>query len=326
MVTGSAGFIGASFCYEALKNNHKVLGVDNYSNSSRKTTRILKNIFKKNFSFLELNLAKSKKMVIEDLKFFKPDLILHFAALKSISAAEANPDLYWENNINATTNLLNFAEEIGCSKFIFSSSAAVYGENNSQPVNEESILKPESIYGKTKLECENLIKDFCKDNTLDAVIFRFFNVCGCHKDKFFYETSKTSQNLMMNIIEVANKRKERISIYGNRFSTNDGSATRDYVHIEDLLSAHFKVISMLKNITFCEIFNLGSEKEVSVLEFIKTFEETNGIKLTYKISEPRPGELPRSLSDTTKLKNYSNWRVEKNLKDMCLDSWIAQKK
>tara|TARA_B100000768_G_scaffold182020_1_gene208487 strand:+ start:1755 stop:2747 length:993 start_codon:yes stop_codon:yes gene_type:complete len=320
LVTGSAGFIGASFCHEALRLNHKVVGIDNYSNSPESRTNILKAYSKENFKFLEFNLADYSNSLIEEFQFFKPDLIVHFAALKSVSAAEANPDLYWKNNIESTRNILNFAKKSGCSKIVFSSSAAVYGKCNPQPVNENSILEPESIYGKTKLACENLIKDFCKKTTIDAIIFRYFNVSGCHKDKLFFETTKTSQNLMMNIIDVA-KNKEEISIFGNNFNTCDGSATRDYIHVEDLLSAHFTAMDLLEKINGCEVFNLGSEEEVSVLQLLRVFEESNKVKVEYKISNPRPEDLPRSLSDSSKFRRFSNWKTKKDLKDMCVDSW-----
>ena len=322
-MTGSAGFIGASFCYDALKQNHRVLGVDNYSNSSKSRTDILKMSFKESFYFLELNLADDQNFVISELNFFKPDLIVHFAALKSVSAAEANPGLYWENNVQATVNILNFAKNCSCAKIIFSSSAAVYGKFNPLPVNEKTLLDPESTYGKTKLVCENLIDDFCKENFLDALIFRYFNVSGCHKDKLFFETSHTSQNIMMNIIDVAKKNKEAVFVYGDKFNTVDGSATRDYIHIEDLLSAHFAAIDSIEKISGCEIFNLGSEEEVSVLELLGMFENSNKVKVNYKISNPRSEDLPRSLSDSSKFRKFSNWRVCKSLKEICVDSWTS---
>ena len=326
LVTGSAGFIGASFCYQALGLNHKVLGVDNYSNSLKSRTDILKMHFKENFCFLELNLADHEIGLMKELNFFKPDLIVHFAALKSVTAAEANPDLYWNNNIQSTINILNFAKKSNCPKLIFSSSAAVYGKCNPQPVNEKSMLEPESIYGKTKLFCENLIDDFCKDNSIDAVIFRYFNVSGCHKNKLFPETPQTSQNLMMNIVDVVNKDKEMISVFGDNFNTHDGSATRDYIHIQDLLNAHFVVMDLLKEIKGCEIFNLGSEKEVSVLQLLRVFEKSNAVKVGYKISNPRPEDLPRSLSDSSKFRRFSKWKACKDLKDICIDSWNSDNK
>ncbi len=321
LVTGSAGFIGASFCYEALGCNHKVFGIDNYSNSSKSRTETLKMHFNENFKFLELNLANDESMTMRELNFFKPNLIVHFAALKSVKDAEENPDLYWENNIRATTNILNFAKKSNCSKIVFSSSAAVYGKCNLQPVNEKAVLKPESIYGKTKLSCENIIDDFCSENSIDAVIFRYFNVSGCHKDKLFFETPQTSQNIMMNIIDVAKKNKDMISVYGDNFDTYDGSATRDYIHMEDLLNAHLIVIDLLEEIEGCEVFNLGSEKEVSVLQLLKMFEKSNGVNVKHKIANPRPEDLPRSLSDSSKFRSFSNWEALKDLKEICVDSW-----
>lgn len=166
-----------------------------------------------------------------------------------------------------------------------------------------------------------MIKDFCQDNPLDAVIFRYFNVSGCHKEVLFSEAIETSQNLMMNIIEVAKKNKQEISVFGNKFNTSDGSATRDFIHLQDLLSAHFAAIDILNKIKDTEIYNLGSEQEVSVLELLSTFEKSNGVQVRYKISNPRQEDLPRSLSDSSKFRSLSKWKAQKDLRDICVDSW-----
>jgi len=248
LVTGSAGFIGATFCDEVLKLNHKVLGIDNYLNSLKLSTDNLKLHHKNNFSFLELDLAESNNVLLQELELFKPDLVVHFAALKSVGAGESDPDLYWKNNLDSTINLLHAAKESGCTKIIFSSSAAVYSKHNSQPVSESSDLGAESVYGETKVACENIIKDFCEKNIMDAVIFRYFNVSGCHKNKLFFENNKNSENLMTNLIDVAKGNSNELAIFGDNYNTKDGTATRDYIHIEDLLDAHIKIIDLLKDI------------------------------------------------------------------------------
>ena len=325
LVTGSAGFIGATFCHEVLKLNHKVLGIDNYSNSSKLSTDNLKFHHKNNFTFLELDLAESNKELSQELESFKPDLVLHFAALKSVRVGESDPDLYWKNNLDSTLNLLHAAKESGCKKIIFSSSAAVYSKSNLQPVSEDSDLEAESVYGETKLACENIIKDFCEENFMDAVIFRYFNVSGCHKNRLFFETNKTSENLMINLIDVAKGNANEIAIFGDNYNTKDGSATRDYIHIEDLLDAHIKIIDLLKEIKGCEIFNLGSGVETSVLQLLNIYEQSNGVKINYKISNRRPGDLPSSFSNPYKFNIFSNWKTQKNLRDICIDSWNSNK-
>jgi UDP-glucose 4-epimerase len=220
---------------------------------------------------------------------------------------------------------LHAAKESGCNKIIFSSSAAVYSKHNSQPVTEGSDLGAESVYGETKLACENIIKDFCEENVMDAVIFRYFNVSGCHKNKLFFENNKNSENLMINIIDVAKGNLKELAIFGGNYNTKDGTATRDYIHIEDLLGAHIKILDLFKEVKGCEIFNLGSGEETSVLQLLKIFEQSNGLKIRYKISNPRLGDLPTSFSNPRKFNIFSDWTTHKNLQDICKDSWDSNK-
>tara|TARA_B100001750_G_C15514526_1_gene606014 strand:+ start:2701 stop:3705 length:1005 start_codon:yes stop_codon:yes gene_type:complete len=325
LVTGSAGFIGATFCHKVLKLKHRVLGVDNYSNSLKSSTEILKSYHAKNFSFEDLDLTRKDNVFIQKLESFRPDLVVHFAALKSVSVSEIEPDLYWKNNLDSTVNVIKAMHEVGCRKLIFSSSASVYGKHNTQPVNEDSDLDPASVYGKTKLACENVIKEYCKEGFLDAVIFRYFNLSGCHEDRLFFETPKTSENLMTKLIEVAKGNKEKITIFGKEFNTQDGTATRDYIHIEDLLDAHMIAIDFLKENKGCEVFNLGTGKETTVLELLKVFEESNGVKVQYKIGKPRLGDVSRSYTNASKFERVSGWKAQKSLKDICFDSWAPNK-
>ena len=324
VVTGSAGFIGATFCYEALKKGYKILGVDNYSNSSSVTTEILKTTFP-DFSFSELDVSCELRKLTREIETFNPNLIVHLASLNSVTISEDKPDLYWKNNLNSTENILKVMEKITANKIIFSSSASVYGSFNKQPVNEESLLEPLSVYGKTKLACENLIKDNCNDGNLDAVIFRYFNLSGSHKEKLFFNTAKTSENLMSKIIEVAKGNLEEITIYGKDHQTIDGTASRDYIHIDDLISAHFSMIKVLNKISGADVYNLGTGKETTVLDLLETFKEVNKIPIKYIYGKSRSEDISRSFTNPLKIENISGWKTKKNLKDICYDSWNAIK-
>ena len=325
IVTGSAGFIGATFCHELLKLKHKVLGIDNYSNSSKSTTEILIRNHAMNFSFEEHDLSREDNKFLKKLESFRPDLVIHFAALKSVSISENEPDLYWKNNLDSTINVIHAMKEVGCNKLIFSSSASVYGKSNSQPVEEDSALNPKSIYGQTKLACENIIEKHCQEGFIDAIIFRYFNLSGCHKDQIFFETPKTSDNLMTNLIEVAKGNKKKLTIYGGKFNTEDGSASRDFIHIVDLLDAHFCAIDLLESIKGCETFNLGTGKETTVLELLKVFEHSNGVKVQFEIGKPRAQDIPRSYTNPSKFEKIFCWKAKKSLKDICKDSWAPHK-
>lgn len=325
LVTGSSGFIGATFCHEVLKRRHNVLGLDNYSNSSKSSTEILKHHHAKHFSFEELDLSRKDNNFLKKIESFKPDLVVHFAALKSVSNSENEPDLYWKNNLDSTINVIQAMKEVGCKKLIFSSSASVYGKSNPQPVDEYSALNPESVYGQTKLASENIIGKYCKEASLGAVIFRYFNLSGCHEDQIFFETPQTSENLMTNLIEVAKGNKDKLTIHGGKYNTQDGSASRDYIHIQDLMNAHFKAIELLENIQGCEIFNLGTGKETTVLELLKVFEHSNAVKINHEIGKSRAEDIPRSFTNPTKFEKASGWKAQKSLEDICKDSWSPNK-
>lgn len=321
MVTGSAGFIGSTFCYKALSLNHQILGLDNYSNSSEERSIELKKYFHKNFSFLEIDLAKQKEQLEEAMKIFKPDLIVHFAGLKSVSESKKNPNKYWSNNVDSTMNILGAMERTSVKKIIFSSSAAVYGNSNDQPVNESSLINPSSVYGETKQKCEEIIKEFSDKKIVDAVVLRFFNLCGCHKEALFFENPRTSESLMSEIIKVSLGYKENLIIFGKNFHTRDGTPSRDFIHIEDLIEALMLLINDCNIIKKYEIYNLGTGKDTTVLELVDDFIRINKVKINYKSGNPKKEDIDKSYSNPLKFYKKTGWKAKKDIKDICIDSW-----
>ncbi len=324
LVTGSAGFIGSTFCYEALKKGFEVMGIDNYSNSKHFNTKILKD-FSKNFSFQEIDIANNPIAVKDHFKEFQPDLVIHLASLKSVQESKKNPSLYWKNNLGSTDNILESMSEISCKNLIFSSSASVYSPNNDLPLTETSDLAPLSIYGETKLACEKLIHDNCEKEGINAVIFRYFNLCGAHKEKLFFETSEISESLMTKIIDVAEANREFITVYGNNHLTKDGTASRDFIHIDDLLNAHFTVISSFNKLNGFEVFNLSTGKETTVLSMLEKFQEMHKISIEYIIGSPSDEEISRSFASAEKIDSFIGWKAKKTIDDICTDSWGASK-
>ncbi len=322
LVTGSAGFIGSTLCYEALKQGFAVKGIDNYSNSKKFNTRILKD-FSKNFSFQEMDIAKNLQAVKDHFQEFQPDLVIHLASLKSVQQSEENPDLYWKNNLDSTANILESMSGISCNNLIFSSSASVYCPNNDLPLTETSNLGPLSTYGQTKLACEKLIHDNCEKEGINAVIFRYFNLCGAHKEKLFFETSEISESLMTKIIDVAEGNRQFIKVYGNNHLTQDGTASRDFIHIDDLLDAHFSIMSSINKINGFEIFNLSTGKETTVLSILKKFQEMHKLSIEYIIGTPRNEEISRSFASAEKIGSFIGWKAKKTIDDICADSWSA---
>ena len=196
LVTGGAGYIGATFAFEALKNNHKVLVIDNFSNSKPEQILKIKNIFKENFKFTELDLAKEYRQLIKCVEVFRPDIVVHFAGLKAVGESQSNPIKYWDNNVISSINLIKAMAINKVKKLIFSSSATVYGDSKFQPIPETAEIKSMSVYGSTKIAIENMLSEVAREGTIDVVSLRYFNPVGSHKEKLIYEDPLNSPNIL----------------------------------------------------------------------------------------------------------------------------------
>ena len=326
LVTGGAGYIGGTFAYEALKNNHNVLALDNFSNSKPKQIKKLKSIFNKNFSFNEIDLAIQSNELSECLKEFKPDVVVHFAGLKAVGESQSNPIKYWDNNVVSSINLLKAMAENCIKKLIFSSSATVYGDSKLQPIPETADIKSMSVYGSTKIVIERMFSEAASIGKIDVVSLRYFNPVGAHKEKIIFENPfDFPNNLMPRIIRVALGIDEKLEIYGDDYETKDGSGERDYIHILDLINGHFSAINYILEHNGESVFNLGTGTSTSVFELIKTFESVNSLKIPYKISKRRAGDVARCFADPSLALKKLNWQTEYNLSEMCMDAWLGVK-
>ena len=326
LVTGGAGYIGGTFAYEALKNNHNVLALDNFSNSKPEQIKKLKSIFKKNFSFNEIDLSIQSNELSECLREFKPDVVVHFAGLKSVGESQSNPIKYWDNNVVSSINLLKAMAENSIKKLIFSSSATVYGDSKLQPIPETADIKSMSVYGSTKIVIERMFSEAASIGKIDIVSLRYFNPVGAHKEKIIFENPfDFPNNLMPRIIRVALGIDEKLEIYGDDYDTKDGSGERDYIHILDLINGHFSAINYILEHNGESVFNLGTGTCTSVFELIKTFESVNSLKIPYKISKRRAGDVARCYADPSLALKKLNWQTEYNLSDMCMDAWLGVK-
>ena len=326
LVTGGAGYIGGTFAYEALKNNHNVLALDNFSNSKPEQIKKLKSIFNKNFSFLEIDLSIQSNELSECLKEFKPDVVVHFAGLKAVGESQSNPIKYWDNNVVSSINLLKAMAENCIKKLIFSSSATVYGDSKLQPIPETADIKSMSVYGSTKIVIERMFSEAASIGKIDVVSLRYFNPVGAHKEKIIFENPfDFPNNLMPKIIRVALGIDEKLEIYGDDYETKDGSGERDYIHILDLINGHFSAINYILEHNGESVFNLGTGTSTSVFELIKTFESVNSLKIPYKISKRRAGDVARCFADPSLALKKLNWQTEYNLSEMCMDAWLGVK-
>jgi UDP-glucose 4-epimerase len=324
LVTGCSGYIGATFTYEALKLGHKVLGIDNFSNSSKEVIEKLKLGNEELFLFEEIELHQNSTKLNILLERFNPDFVVHFAALKSVNDSTKLPAVYWRNNLLSTLNLVDAMIKSGCRKLIFSSSAVIYGNSKIQPVKEDFAFTFNTPYANTKIAIEKYLQDISLSGCLDVVSLRYFNPVGSHSSYLIYEDPRGApNNLMPRIIRVALGLDQEISIYGNDYKTRDGTGERDYIHVDDLIKGHILSIEYLHHKEGFTPINLGTGNKHSVLELIHAFEKVNNISVNYRYDDRRDGDIPISYADPGFALHELSWKPAKSLEDMCGDSWQA---
>lgn len=255
----------------------------------------------------------------------KIDAVLNFAGYKAVGESVQKPLEYYTNNVSGCLVLLDTMRKYNCKKFIFSSSATVYGEPEKIPLTEDCKTGgTTNPYGTTKLFIEQILKDLYKsDNSWDIGILRYFNPVGAHESGLIGEEPQgIPNNLMPYIARVAAGKLKELSVFGNDYDTPDGTGVRDYIHVVDLAKGHVNMLEKLdKEETGLFIYNLGTGKGYSVLDMVKAFEKATGKKVPYKIAPRRAGDIAACYADPTKAKKELGWEATKTLEDMCLDSW-----
>lgn len=323
LVTGVAGYIGSTFTYEALRKGYEVVGFDNFSNSDDAIVNYLLRNYADQFEFIELDLQNQMGLNSALRHHKNIDCVLHFAALKSVPESEEKFDLYWKNNVEGTKNLLKAMEINAIKNIIFSSSAAIYGEQEIQPINEEAKTKPVSNYALTKLESENHIKDYALKRIINGISLRYFNPVASHNDYVIYEDYKRSSNLMSVMLQVATKKIKSIKINGNDYPTDDGTAERDFIHISDLIDGHFCALDKIGTLENYIEINLGTGVSISVLEMIQTFKKVNKIDFQVEFTARRKGDVSINYAEVDKAREVLGWQSSHNLEKMCKDAWEA---
>ena len=322
LVTGGCGYIGSHTVVELLDENYEVVIVDNLCNSKKDVVDKIKTITGKEVKFYEEDVC-DKKALQKIFKENKIDAVIHFAGLKAVGESVAEPLRYYRNNIDSTLTLLEVMAEYKCYKIVFSSSATVYGAPKSLPIKEDFPLHTTNPYGSTKLMIEQILKDlYIADANWSIAILRYFNPIGAHASGLIGENPNgIPNNLMPYIIKVATKELPYLNVFGNNYDTKDGTGVRDYIHVVDLAKGHLKAIAKVIKDKGVDCYNLGTGKGYSVLEIVKTFEEVNNIKIAYKITDPRPGDIAACYADPTYAKEKLNWEAKFDIKKMCEDSY-----
>lgn len=328
-VTGCCGYIGSHTCVELLTAGYNVIGIDDFSNSSKDVLDNINIITGKDIDFY-FGDVRDSKLLNRLFDTYDIDLVIDLAAFKSVGDSVKQPILYYDNNLVSLINLLKCMVGHNVKKFIFSSSATVYGMDNAMPVNEESAVGgTTNPYGTSKLFSEKILEDlYYSDHTWDICIFRYFNPVGAHISNLIGENPKGKvNNLMPHIVNVALNKEERIEIYGDDYDTIDGTGVRDYIHIMDLAKAHLKAIDKMSNDAFgLRIYNLGTGQGYSVLDLLRTFEKVNDVSLQYKIVNRREGDVAISFADSSKAKRELEWEAKYSLEDMCKTAFDFAKK
>lgn len=329
LVTGGAGFIGSHTTVELQNKGYEVVIADNLNNSKREVIDNIAKISGKQPTFMQVDLSDPQqcRLVFDQ----HPDIkaIINFAAHKAVGESVKQPLMYYHNNLNIVLNLLQNMERIGLKNFVQSSSCTVYGEPDSLPITEGAPLKPAlAPYGNTKKIVEDILVDLCKQDHLHAIALRYFNPIGAHPTSLIGELPNgVPNNLMPYVTQTAAGIRECLTVFGDDYSTPDGTCIRDYIHVVDLAKSHVAAVERLlcdKQKTHFETFNIGTGNGYSVLQIIQSFEKVNGVKLNYKIGPRREGDIEKIWADTTLSNVELGWKAEKTLDDMTRDSWNWQ--
>lgn len=325
LVTGGAGFIGSHTCVELINEGHDVVIIDNFSNSDRGVINKIKEITQKDVVCIDAD-VRDKKKLEEIFTQFNITAVIHFAGLKAVGESVEIPLTYYQNNIDSTLSLCEVMQKHGVKKMIFSSSATVYDESNSMPLCEEDSLSCTNPYGWSKFMIEQILNDIAaSDAEWSVVSLRYFNPIGAHKSgKIGENPSGIPNNLMPYIARVASGTLEILHVYGDDYPTPDGTGVRDYIHVVDLAKGHVKALEYSENHSGSQSINLGTGNGCSVLELVKAFEQSTGVKVPYVIDGRRPGDIAECYARTDKAKQLLGWQAELGIPQMCEDAWRFQ--
>ena len=320
LVTGGLGFIGSHTVVELINNDHEVVIADNLINSKLEVLDKIYEITGVKPIFFQIDVTDEEK-VKEIFLNNKLDGVIHFAGLKAVGESVSKPLEYYYNNLVSTMVLSKLCLEYKVNKFVFSSSATVYGEQES-PLNEGMELKrTTNPYGETKAMSERILMDTANANEgFSVCLLRYFNPVGAHESGLIGENPNgIPNNLMPYITKVAKKELKKLNIFGDDYNTVDGTGVRDYIHVVDLAKGHVKAIEKLAS--GVEIYNLGTGKGTSVLELVNAFMKVNNVDIPYEIVGRRAGDIATCYADTNKAMSDLGWRAEKDIEDMVRDSW-----
>lgn len=325
LVTGGAGYIGSHTCISLIEAGYEVVVFDNFSNSSSESIQRVEKIVNKKVELVQGDI-RNKEDLQKVFDSFSIDSVIHFAGLKAVGESVQMPLEYYDNNIGGTIALCEVMKANNCKKIVFSSSATVYGDPNTVPIQEHFPLSATNPYGRSKLFIEEILRDlFVSDNEWKIVLLRYFNPVGAHKSGLIGEDPNgIPNNLMPFIAQTAVGKRECLNVFGGDYGTKDGTGVRDYIHVVDLAHGHVKALDKIDNFDNVMTINLGTGNGYSVLDMVKAFEEASGNKVPYEIVARRAGDIATCYADPEYAKKILGWSAQFGVKEMCEDSWRWQ--
>ena len=325
LVTGGAGYIGSHTAVLLIEAGYDIIVFDNFCNASLEAIKRVEKIVDKNITTIKGD-VRNRDDLHTVFNEHKIDAVIHFAGLKAVGESVEQPLKYYDNNVNGTAVLCEVMAEHGCRSIVFSSSATVYGDPHTTPIDESFPLSATNPYGRSKLFVEEMLKDlYISDNRWKIVLLRYFNPVGAHASGTIGEDPNgIPNNLMPFIAQTAVGKREYLSIFGDDYETHDGTGVRDYIHVMDLADGHVKALANIKDFSEVMTINLGTGKGYSVLDMVKAFEKASGKAVPYKIAPRRSGDIAKCFANPSYAKEVLGWEAEKSIEEMCEDSWRWQ--
>ncbi|NHZ61760.1 UDP-glucose 4-epimerase GalE [Massilia genomosp. 1] len=325
LVTGGLGYIGSHTCVELIKAGHEPIAFDNLSNSQRSVLERVQRISGQPLAFIEGDIRDAAAL---DAVFqaHRIGAVIHFAGLKAVGESVSQPLRYYDNNVAGSLVLFDAMARHDVKSLVFSSSATVYGDPVSVPIKEDFALSATNPYGRSKLIIEDMLRDLIKaDPSWRIALLRYFNPVGAHESGLIgEEPNGIPNNLLPYIAQVAEGRREFLSVYGGDYPTPDGTGMRDYIHVVDLAIGHVKTLSKLATGPGVVTYNLGTGRGNSVLEMVYAFEQASGKQVPYRIVARRPGDIAACYADASLAENELGWKAERDVAQMCADAWRWQ--
>jgi len=326
LVTGGAGYIGSHTCVQLLNAGHDVVVADNFSNSKRSVLPRIASLGGARPTLVELDLTDAPA-VDELFASERVDAVIHFAGSKAVGESVDKPILYYRNNIGATLTLIEAMGRHGVRHLVFSSSATVYGPDAPVPMTEDLPTSATNPYGWTKVMIEQILTDLATAHPdWRVALLRYFNPVGAHPSgQIGEDPSDIPNNLMPFVAQVAVGRRDKLSVFGGDYDTDDGTGVRDYIHVEDLAAGHLAALEWIsEHDRAVSTWNLGTGQGTSVLQIVEAFARASGQDIPYAVGPRRPGDIAASYADPSRAQRELGWRAERSVQDMCADTWRWQ--